>query len=77
MLKRDVRIEGSMGRVERIESEVEALSREELSRFRAWFLAFDWEACDRQIDHDARTGKLDALGDKALRDHASGKTTPL
>jgi hypothetical protein len=66
-----------MGRVESIEQQVQALSPEELAQFRAWFLAFDWAAWDHQIERDARAGKLDALAEKALRDHASGKTTAI
>jgi len=66
-----------MGKVENLEHEVRALSPEELARFRAWFLEFDWAAWDRQIERDVRAGKLDALAEKALRDRASGKITPL
>ena len=66
-----------MGKVENLEHEVRALSPEELARFRAWFLEFDWTAWDRQIERDVRAGTLDALAEKALRDRASGKTTPL
>jgi hypothetical protein len=67
----------SMGKIEIIEQEIQALSAEELARFRAWFLEFDWAAWDRQLERDVSSGKLDALAEKALRDHASGKTTPL
>ncbi|OGA45389.1 MAG: hypothetical protein A3F74_26960 [Betaproteobacteria bacterium RIFCSPLOWO2_12_FULL_62_58] len=66
-----------MGKVENLEHEVRALSPEELARFRAWFLEFDWAAWDRQIERDVRAGKLDALAEKALRDRAFGKITPL
>jgi hypothetical protein len=66
-----------MGKVETIEQQIQALSPEELARFRAWFLEFDWAAWDRQLQRDVSAGKLDALAEKALRDHASGKTTPL
>jgi hypothetical protein len=66
-----------MGKVERIEQEVEALSPEELAQFRAWFLEYDWVAWDRQLEHDVQAGRLDDLADKALRDHAAGKTKPL
>ena len=66
-----------MSKVEKIEQEVQALSPEDLARFRAWFLEFDWTAWDHQIEQDARTGRLDALAEQALRDHAAGKTKPL
>ena len=66
-----------MGKVESIEQQIKALSAEELAQFRAWFLEFDWALWDEQIERDVATGKLDALADKALHDHAAGKSTPL
>jgi len=63
-----------MGKIEKIEQEVQALSPEELAQFRAWFLEYDCAAWDRQIERDAQVGRLDDLAAKALRDHAAGKT---
>jgi hypothetical protein len=50
------------------------LSPEELAVFRHWFAEFDAEMWDRQIEADAGAGKLDALAQKGLRDHAAGKS---
>jgi hypothetical protein len=66
-----------MSKVELIEQQIEKLSPEELAAFRTWYAAFDAEAWDRQFETDAKTGKLDALADKALRSHASGQSTKL
>jgi hypothetical protein len=66
-----------MGKVEHLEQQVQALSRDELAEFRAWFVEFDWAVWDAQLERDVRAGRLDALAEKALRDHAAGKTTPL
>ncbi|MBI4705632.1 MAG: hypothetical protein HY744_31450 [Deltaproteobacteria bacterium] len=66
-----------MDAIETIEQAVKALSPEELARFRRWFVDFDGAAWDRQIERDVEAGRLDALADKALRDHASGRTRPL
>jgi hypothetical protein len=66
-----------MGKVEKLEHDVQALSARELAEFRAWFLEHDWAAWDRQIEGDAEAGRLDELARRALRDHASGKTTPI
>jgi hypothetical protein len=66
-----------MSKVENLEQQIKALSNEELRQFRAWFLDFDWAVWDQQLERDVAAGKLDALAEKALRDHASGKTTPL
>ena len=66
-----------MRKVEKIEQDVQALSPDELAEFRAWFLEHDWAAWDRQLERDVQNGRLDALAEKALRDHAAGKTTRL
>jgi hypothetical protein len=65
----------SMSKVESLEKRISALSAEELAEFRQWFAEFDAAAWDRQIERDAKAGKLDALADEALRDHAAGKST--
>lgn len=61
-----------MEKVERIEREVQGLSPEELGRIREWFAAFDAEVWDRQFEEDVQAGKLDALAERALRDHTAG-----
>lgn len=66
-----------MSKVEAIERQIQQLSPDELSALREWFAAFDAEAWDRQLESDARAGKLDALAEKALKAHASGATTKL
>jgi hypothetical protein len=66
-----------MGKVEKIEQEIQALSPDELAQLRAWFLEYDWAAWDRQVERDIQAGRLDDLADRALRDHAARKTTPL
>jgi hypothetical protein len=66
-----------MGKIEKIEQDVQALSPEELAQFRAWFLEYDWAIWDRQIERDAEAGRLDSLAARALRDHAAGKTSPI
>ena len=66
-----------MGKVEKIEQEIQALSTDELAQFRAWFLEYDWVAWDRQLERDVEGARLDDLEEKALRDHRAGKTKPL
>jgi hypothetical protein len=48
-----------------------------LYRFREWFAQFDAAAWDRQIEADLRSGKLDALAEKAKRGHAAGRSAKL
>jgi hypothetical protein len=66
-----------MTKLEKLKQEIQALSPEELARFRDWFMDFDRAAWDRQLERDVAAGKLDARGEKALRDHRAGKTKPL
>ena len=63
-----------MSRVERIEEQVKSLSLDELKAFRYWFLRFDAEHWDDQIEADANNGKLRSLAERALNDHASGRS---
>ena len=66
-----------MSNVEQIEVLVSQLSRQELARFRAWYSKFDADAWDHQIEHDAASGKLNQLAQRALQAHASGSTRAL
>ena len=66
-----------MSKVESIENLIQELSAEELARLREWFAEYDAEAWDRQMEADARAGKLDALAERALRDHNAGRSTKL
>lgn len=64
-----------MGSVKEIEEAVLKLSAAELAVFRACFVEFDGEAWDRQIEADARAGRLDALADEAIGDLRAGRCT--
>lgn len=66
-----------MTRIEDIESRIRELSADELSHLRRWFLEFDADAWERQIQEDVRDGKLDSLGDEALATHKNGRSTVL
>jgi hypothetical protein len=66
-----------MNRVEEIEAQVRDLRPDELSAFRDWFMAFDAEAWDRQFEADVISGKLDDMAERALRDHAAGRSMEL
>ena len=62
-----------MSRVEQIEGQIQQLTAEELASLRDWFASFDAESWDRQMEADAREGKLDRLAEAALQDHAAGR----
>lgn len=66
-----------MNRIEQIEGQIRELSSDELSALRRWFLEFDAECWDRQIEADTKNGKLDALAERALEDHKAGRSTVL
>jgi hypothetical protein len=64
-----------MSKLENLEEQVKELTGEELRAFREWFVQFDAEAWDRQIQSDAQSGKLDELAARALRDYDEERST--
>ena len=66
-----------MSKIESIEQEVRNLSPSDLAAFRRWFLEFDAQVWDRQIEKDIREGKLDKFADEALAAHRAGKSKEL
>lgn len=66
-----------MSRVEQLELEIKNLSPDDLKKLREWFAQYDEELWDRQIEADARNGKLQSLATGALRDHEAGDSTEL
>ncbi len=66
-----------MTRIEKLEREVQVLSRAELAAFRDWFHEYDSDEWDRKIEEDVRAGKLDALAKEAIADYKAGRTNEL
>ncbi|MDX8443128.1 hypothetical protein [Mesorhizobium australafricanum] len=66
-----------MTKLEQIEKSVSELSPEELKAFAAWFEALQADLWDKQIEADAKAGRLDKLAEQALADHRAGRTRPL
>lgn len=66
-----------MSELEQIEDRVRKLSPTEFAEFRRWFREQEWDEWDRQIEQDCKSGKLKALAEKALADHAAGRKTPI
>lgn len=60
-----------------LEQKISQLPPGELAEFREWFLRFDGDRWDEQIEKDASAGKLDSLAQAALREFRSGQTNPL
>ena len=66
-----------MSRVEQLEQQIAELDASELKALRAWFERYDGELWDKQIESDAKSGKLGQLVDRALRDHRDGRSNDL
>ena len=60
-----------------LEQQVAQLPPEKLAEFRDWFLRFDGDRWDQQIEQDATTGRLDALARDAMHEFRIGQTKPL
>jgi hypothetical protein len=66
-----------MSTVQEIERAVRQLPPEDLAAFRAWFLEFDGNLWDEQIERDVAAGRLDALADEALAALRAGRCRKL
>ena len=62
-----------MSELEELEKRIRNLSRGELAKFRSWFVEFDHLMWDKQIEADAKAGKLDHLVNEAAADYKAGK----
>jgi BioD-like phosphotransacetylase family protein len=62
-----------MTTVKAIESEIKKLSPEALTELRRWFLKFDTDAWDAQIEADAQSGKPDVLAEEVLAEYSDNK----
>jgi uncharacterized membrane protein len=67
----------AMSSVIDIEHAVEQLPPEEVRAFRQWFCERDAAEWDRQFEADAAAGRLDSLGEEALKDLREGRCTDL
>jgi len=63
-----------MTRVDDLAQEVRQLSPEAYRAFRRWFLAFDAELWDEQLEEDVKAGRLDALAHEALAADAEARS---
>ena len=64
-----------MSAAQQLEEQVKRLCAEDLREFRQWFLEWDSDEWDCQIESDAQAGKLDALAAEALTEYHAGKAT--
>ena len=59
--------------VEELEKAVAELPPDKLAKFEAWFEKFAADAWDRQIEQDAKSGKLDKLAEESLKEFREGR----
>ena len=60
-----------------IEQAITQLSEQELAEFREWFDEYFAQLWDKQIEEDAKSGRLDKLIADATADYDAGLSTPL
>ena len=63
--------------IQEIKSAVSGLPQDDFAQFQMWFEEFAADAWDRQIEADARAGKLDHLIAQADADFEAGRCKPL
>ena len=66
-----------MTNLEKIEQDIASLSHDDLNKLAEWLAEFQAEQWDRQIEEDARAGRLDKFIEEAKVELAAGKTRPL
>ena len=66
-----------MKKIEEIEADIEKLSSSEIKAFRRWFIDFDTQQWDNQIQEDVEKGKLDELANDAINEFRAGKAKEL
>jgi hypothetical protein len=66
-----------MTKLEKIEQDIAALEPKDVRKLAEWLDEYKAELWDRQIEADAKSGKLDHMAEKALVDHRAGRTRPV
>jgi hypothetical protein len=66
-----------MTKLEQIEKTIAELSPQDVAKLQAWLEEYRAELWDRQIEADAKAGKLDKLAERALAHHRAGRTKRL
>ena len=66
-----------MQTIQDIEKTIANLPPTELAQFREWFVAFDADCWDRQLEQDVLEGKLARLAAAALEDFDKGQCKEL
>jgi hypothetical protein len=66
-----------MSTLKDIEAAISSLSPTDFSELRDWFVRMEEEKWDRQIESDARSGRLDALYERLQQENEGHPKIPL
>lgn len=66
-----------MTKLEQIEKAIAALPHDDIVALADWFAEFHADLWDKQIEADAKAGKLDKFAAEARAEIAAGKVRPL
>ncbi len=66
-----------MSTVEEIEAAIRKLAGGDIFKLGAWFDEYRADLWDKQIEEDAKAGRLDKLAAEAKADYRAGRTRPL
>jgi len=66
-----------MSTVQEIESAIQKLKPQEIEAVAEWLQEYREQLWDRQIDADAKAGRLDKLMEEAKQDYQAGRCKPL
>lgn len=66
-----------MTNLEQIKNAIAALPHDDIVALADWFAEFQADLWDKQIEEDAKAGRLDKFAAEARADHKAGRTTPL
>jgi hypothetical protein len=66
-----------MTKLEKIEQDIATLAPADVRKLADWLAEYQAEQWDKQIEADAKAGKLDILFAEAEADIAAGKVRPL
>ena len=58
-----------MTKLEKIEQDIASLTPGEVAKLAQWFAEFQADVWDKQIEDDAKAGRLDSLAEQALAGH--------
>jgi hypothetical protein len=66
-----------MSPVEKIEAQIAKLSPKEVARLTKWLVEYDATLWDKEIEQDAKSGRLSKFAAEAKADYRAGRTRSL